>query len=110
MQLKRNIAILAAAALVFTSPAWGQSASTLLQEGIFIEETVGDLDAAIEIYERIAASAEKNRTYAALAQYRLGMCYLKKGQKQDAAIAFRKLIDRFPMQTERVAQSSSSVE
>ncbi len=105
MQLKRNIAILAIAALVFTSPAWGQSASTLLQEGIFIEETVGDLDAAIEIYERIAASAEKNRTYAALAQYRLGMCYLKKGQKQDAAVAFRKLIDRFPMQTERVAQA-----
>ncbi|MCH8210751.1 MAG: PD40 domain-containing protein [Planctomycetes bacterium] len=105
MQLKRNIAILAVAALVFTSPAWGQSASTLLQEGIFIEETVGDLDAAIEIYERIAASAEKDRTYAALAQYRLGMCYLKKGLKQDAAVAFRKLIDRFPMQTERVAQA-----
>ncbi len=105
MQLKRNIAILALAALVFTSPAWGQSASTLLQEGIFIEETVGDLDAAIEIYQKIAASAEKNRTYAALAQYRLGMCYLKKGQKQDAAVAFRKLIDRFPMQTERVAQA-----
>ncbi len=105
MQLKRNIAILAVAALVFTSPAWGQSASTLLQEGIFIEETVGDLDAAIEIYEKIVAGAEKNRTYAALAQYRLGMCYLKKGQKQEAAVAFRKLIDRFPMQTERVAQA-----
>ncbi len=105
MQLKRNIAILAVAALVFTSPAWGQSASTLLQEGIFIEETVGDLDAAIEIYERIAASAEKDRTYAALAQYRLGMCYLKKGLKQDAAVAFRKLIDQFPQQTQRVAQA-----
>ncbi len=105
MQLKRNIAILAVAALVFTSQAWGQSASTLLQEGIFIEETVGDLDAAIEIYQKIAASAEKDRTYAALAQYRLGMCYLKKGLKQDAAVAFRKLIDRFPMQTERVAQA-----
>ncbi len=109
MQLKRNIAILAVAALVFTSLAWGQSASTLLQEGIFIEETVGDLDAAIKIYEKIAASDEKNRTYAALAQYRLGMCYLKKGQKQEAAVAFRKLIDRFPMQTERVAQAKGQL-
>ena len=66
MQLKRIIAILATSStMVFASPLWGQTASTLLQEGIFAEETTGDLDAAIEIYKKIAASAEKNRAIAA---------------------------------------------
>ena len=85
--------------------ARAQTASELLEKGIFAEETVGDLDAAIKIYVQITASAEKNRPFAAQAQYRLGMCYLKKGQKQEAANAFRKLIAQFPMQTDLIAQA-----
>ena len=81
MQLRRLIATVAVAALVLATPLWGQSASTLLQEGIFTEETVGDLDAAIKIYEKIVDDDKANRAYAAQAQYRVGRCYLKQGQK-----------------------------
>ncbi len=107
MQLKRNMAILTLAALVFTSQAWGQSASTLLQEGLFTEETVGDLDAAIKIYKQIVADAQKNRVYAAQAQYRIGMCNLKQGRNDRAVGAFQKLIEQFPKQNELVAQANA---
>lgn len=82
-----------------------QTMSDMLEKGIFTEETVGDLDAAIKIYEQIVVEATKNRSYAAQAQYRVGMCYLKKGRKQEAVTAFRKLIDQFPKQKELVAQA-----
>jgi Tol biopolymer transport system component len=91
-----------------TSPiAHAQSTSELLEKGLYTEDTVGELDAAIKIYQRIVAGAEKNRSYAARAQYRLGMCYLKKGKKREAVIAFRKLIDQFPKQTKPVARAKA---
>jgi Tol biopolymer transport system component len=96
---------LAVAASTLATPAWGQSVSTLLQEGIFTEETVGDLDAAIKIYEKIVAESERNRPFAAQAQYRVGMCYLKQGEKDRAAAAFRKVIDRFPQQADPIARA-----
>jgi len=82
-----------------------QSLSEMLEEGIFKEESVGDLNAAIKIYEQIVAKAVKNRSYAAQARYRLGMCYLKQGRKEEATLAFRILIDQFPEQMESVAQA-----
>ena len=82
-----------------------QTMSDMLEKGIFTEETVGDLDAAIKIYEQIVAEGAKNRSYAAQAQYRLGMCYLKKGQKEQAVAAFRLLIERFPKQKEMIVQA-----
>ena len=82
-----------------------QTMSDMLEKGIFTEETVGDLDAAIKIYEQIVAEGAKNRSYAAQAQYRLGMCYLKKGQKDRAVAAFRMLIERFPKQKEMIVQA-----
>ena len=105
MRCRALIPAIVAMVLASGLPVRAQSVSELLEKGIFAEETVGDLDAAIKIYEQIAAGAEKNRSYAAQAQYRLGMCHLKKGQKQEAVIAFRKLIDRFPKQEELVAQA-----
>ena len=104
MRRQGHVVIVILATLFTLTPTWAQSTSTLLQEGIFTEETVGDLDAAMKIYAEIVADAEQNRAYAAEAQYRLGMCSLKKGQKHDAAIAFRKLIKQFPEQTDVVFQ------
>ena len=39
-----------AAVLVFSSAAWAESASVLLEKGIYNEQTKGDLDAAIEVF------------------------------------------------------------
>ena len=73
-----------------------KSASVLLQEGLYAEQVDGDLDAAIRIYEQVIAEAKETQRAAAQATYRIGMCYLKKGEKQKAAEQFRNLISKFP--------------
>jgi len=71
-------------------------ASVLLQEGLYAEQIDGDLDAAIRIYEQVIAAAKETQRAAAQATYRIGMCYLKKGEKGKATEQFRKLIVKFP--------------
>ena len=92
-------------ALLAVSPmAFAQSASELLEKGIFEEETAGDLDAAIGIYQQIVENHDANHRYIARAQFRLGECYAKKGQPEDAASAFRKVV-AYPDQPALVAQA-----
>ena len=40
----------------------------LLEQAIFTEETVGDLDTAMELYEQIVARTDADRSYGAQAQ------------------------------------------
>ena len=92
----RSLALLSVlTALMFSACTWAQTQSTLLDQGIYAEDSLGDLDKAIELYEQILADVEANRAYAAQAQYRLGVCYTKKGLEKDAAAAFRKVVDRY---------------
>jgi tetratricopeptide (TPR) repeat protein len=73
-----------------------ESASVLLQKGIFAEETEGNLDAAIKVYEQIAAEAAASRTLVAQAQYRLAVCYQKNGKKDQAIKILNALLQQFP--------------
>ena len=73
-----------------------ESFSLLLQKGIFAEETEGNLDAAIKIYQQITAEAATNRSVVAQAQYRLGVCYQKKGNKAQAISILNDLLKQFP--------------
>jgi len=104
MKCKWCIAMVVAVALGICSAAWAESASVLLEKGIYTEETVGDLDGAIKIYQQIVTEASANRKYIAEAHYRLGMCYLKKGQEQEAVAAFEELMARFPEEKELITQ------
>ena len=105
MCYKTCITVVVFAALAVTATVQAESVSMLLEKGIYTEETVGDLDAAIKIYEQIVDEAQASRSYVAQAHYRLGMCYLKKGKNEEATAAFQRLIDQFPKQTELVAQA-----
>ncbi len=110
MNVKRTLRILpvllaTALALGIAVPAAAQSADDLLEKGIYTEQTVGDLTAAIEIYTRVVENAEANRPHAAQAQFRLGMCYLKTGSDAEARVALAKLIRDFPEQEQLVAQA-----
>ena len=98
-----------AVVLVTGSAAVAQSASELLEKGIYTEETVGDLDAAIEIYQKILADAAAQRPFVARARFRLGQCLLKQGKKKEATEAFRKLIKDFPDQKKLVAKARKQV-
>ena len=96
MKCKWCIAMVVAVAMGICSAAWAESASVLLEKGIYTEETVGDLDGAIKIYKQIVNDTEADRQYVAEALYRLGICYHKKGQEQEALAVFEELIARFP--------------
>jgi len=85
-----TIIVLLASGL-FNSAALGKSASALLQEGLYAEEIEGDLDKAIEIYEKVVEKSKTDRL-SAQAMYRLGMCYLKRKDEQRAKAWFEKVI------------------
>jgi hypothetical protein len=94
-----------AIALGIAVPAAAESTAELLEKGIYTEQTVGDLKAAIEIYTRVVENAEANRPHLAQAQFRLGICYVKSGSDAEARQAFEKLIRDFPEQEQFVAQA-----
>lgn len=89
--------------------ARAESASVLLEKAIYTEETVGDLDAAIELYEKTIEEAEASRPCAAEAYYRLGMCHVKKGQTDPAQSAFKKLIERYPEEKKFVSLAKAQL-
>ena len=85
------------------------SSAVLLEKGIYTEETVGDLDAAIKLYQQIVNDAKANRQYGAQAQYRLAMCYLKKKQSAAALQALQAVVADFADQKELVAQAAKKI-
>ncbi len=81
------------------------SLSELLEKGIYTEEAVGDLEAAIKIYGRIVKHGEAQRPIVARALYRMGTCFLKSGKKARAMAAFQKLVKDFADQGDLVARA-----
>src|SRR5512133_2032611 len=104
MRIKYIAAAILAASLL-ALPAAGQSAADLLQKGIYNQETVGNLDAAIQIYRQVVAAGAESRGYAAQAQYRLGVCLMKKGDNAGAVKAFEQLFADYPEQKELIAKA-----
>ncbi len=79
------------------APGPGKSPAILLQKARYAEETEGDLDKAIELYQQTIDRAGQVQRIAAQATYQLGMCYLKKGEKKKAAEYFG-LVSNYPTQ------------
>jgi hypothetical protein len=92
-----------ATALLFGPNAAAATLSDLLEEGIYSEETKGDLDGAIKIYQEIVADNKAGQTVAAQAQFRLAVCLQKKRDHSGATAAFEKLIKDYPDEKELVA-------
>jgi hypothetical protein len=106
--MKRWSLILGIYAYVGLSLAAAAPAETLaetLERGIYKEETEGDLAGAIEIYRRVVAESQQARALAAQAQFRIGQCLLKQERPEQAAEAFRQLIEQYPEQKELIAQA-----
>jgi hypothetical protein len=89
-----------------TTPA---SPSELLEKGIYAQDTKGDIDSAIAIYQQLIAEQDINRSLAAQAQFRLGQCYQKQNRTDDATAAFQKLIHDYPNETGLVAQARANL-
>src|SRR5438045_5697965 len=86
-----------------------QPASDLLQSGIYSQDTAGDLDGAIRIYRQILDAGEAMRLYAPQAQYRLGICLLRKGDIPAATAALNAVIRDYPNQRDLVARARESL-
>jgi len=86
-----------------------KSPGTLLQEGLYAEQTEGDLDKAIEIYQQVIEELKPSQRIAAKATYQLGMCYLKKGDEAKAAGYFGDVVANYPKQSVLVKKSQAQL-
>jgi len=96
------------AAVLAAFPCAAQTASELLQKGIFAQETQGNLDSAIQLFRQAVGSAGTQRDIAAQAQYRLAQALLRKGDTGNAALEMDRLAREFPDQRELIANLASS--
>ena len=78
------------------------SPSELLERAVYSEETKGDLDTAVQLYQQVVEQGKETQSLAAQAQYRLGVCYYKKKDYAKANEAFEKVLKDYPEQKEIV--------
>jgi tetratricopeptide (TPR) repeat protein len=105
MRTKIGILLIGIFIFGFGITTQAQTASTLLEKGIYTEETVGDLPKAMEIYQKIISNAQADRPSVAQAYFRLGNCYLKNGETKNATETFKKVINDFPDQKDLAEQA-----
>ena len=97
---------IAATALSLTllcgGPLLAQSGNDLYQQALVKERAEGDVQGAIELYQRIAREFAADRPLAAKALVQMGLCYEKLGQ-QGAQDAYAQVIEEYADQTEEAA-------
>ena len=92
--------------LAIGSPlAKAATAGELLEKAIYAEETAGNLDEAVKLYEQVIAEAKTAKGAAAKAQYRLGLIYEKQGKAEQATAAFQAVVENYEGETELVAEA-----
>lgn len=79
-----------------------ETSRRLLQQGLYQEDVRGDLAAAILIYREIIDRFPQDKEAGAQAQYRIAICYEKKGDSR-AGDAFLKVVTDYPRQFQWVA-------
>lgn len=94
----------------FALTTQAKSPNQLLQDGLYAEETEGDLEKAIGIYEKVIKETDVHQQTAASATYHLGMCYLKKGDKTKAAEYFQKVKSNYPTQKILVKKANTQLQ
>src|SRR5689334_19170687 len=65
-------------ATTLATGAEAPSVSEVFEKAIYSEQTKGDLDGAMQLYQQVVAQAKAGQAIAAQAQYHLGACYYKK--------------------------------
>jgi len=103
-------AMAATAAPAAAAKPASEPVSELLEKAIYKEESAGDLDAAIQIYQQIIQQAEANRHAVAEAHYRLGMCLIKKGDKEKGREILTKLVEGYPEEKDMVKKAHEQLQ
>jgi Tol biopolymer transport system component len=106
MNKKKNlimvILLFAGVSFLFSSEIQQETAKELFEKALYLEETKGDLEKAIEVYKQVVKKFPDEQATAAKAQLQIGICYEKLGMKE-AQTAYQQVIDKYPRQTDVVA-------
>ena len=81
--------------------AFFQAGEDLFQKALRLERNEGKLTEAVALYQKVVDES-KDKSLAAKAQLRIGICYEKLGIKE-AREAYQQVIDEYPEQTDEVA-------
>lgn len=95
------VSLLVGASFLFAGLGQQETAKQLFEKAIYFEETKGDLEKAIEVYEQVIKEFPDERAIAAKAQLHIGICLEKLGF-QEAEKAFLKVVDYYSDQAEAV--------
>lgn len=69
--------------------------ATALQKGLFEEEANHNLGAAIQLYQTVIARFDRDRKLAGTAVFRLGECYRKQGNTNEAVGQYQRVLSEF---------------
>jgi len=107
---KLNLILVVLLAVSSVFAAQTKSPVILLQEGLYAEQTEGDLEKAISLYEQVLEQYKDVERLAARATYQLGMCYLKKGHKEKASEYFDEVVSYYPEQKNVVENAQKQLD
>ncbi|HBA84833.1 MAG TPA: hypothetical protein DCZ95_12130 [Verrucomicrobia bacterium] len=108
--MKKCLILVGVALVTIASRAWaGEPMAVLLEKGIYAEETAGDFDEALRLYQQVTVEAASNQPYAAEAVFRTGMCQLRKGNKAEAVASFENVAANFSAQTGLIEKAKAQL-
>ncbi len=95
MKLRLLLSGLLFAAVPLVLGAANNDPTASLQKGLFEEEANHNLPAAIQAYQTVIAQFDKDRKLAATAVFRLGECYRKQGNTNEAVAQYQRILREF---------------
>ncbi len=99
MKMRRSILMFGLICVSASLAAAADNLSATLQKALFEEEANHNLPAAIKAYQSVLQQADEQRKLAATAVFRLGECYRKLGQTNEAAAQYQRLLRDYGDQT-----------
>ncbi|MFH1941042.1 MAG: tetratricopeptide repeat protein, partial [bacterium] len=94
--------------LILSNSYSQETAGQVFEKALYFEESQGELQKAIDIYQTIVKQFSQNRETAAKAQLHIGLCYEKLGNTQ-ARTAYERVVRDFADQTEIVALAKTKL-
>src|ERR1043165_6646545 len=106
--MQRFVTVLVVAFL-FAGSASAQSVAERLQKGIYTQDTVGDVEAALTTFREILKMPSIPRRYAAQAQARIVRCLAEKGDANAASREFTVLTRDYAEFRDVVASAATAL-
>jgi Tol biopolymer transport system component len=103
------IAIVSVLTFGVTAGLGQQSGYDLYQKALVKERAEGNIEGAIQLYQRIVREHGENRALAAKAQLRLGLLYERLGRKAEAQRAFQAVVSQYADQAEVARQAQAKM-